>query len=154
MDYSYSALRKGDFDTALEWANLAVERDSQFTAGYYLRGEVHEARGELREAIQDYSYIVESDSGGDFSSARIERGRIYEKLGQLDAAAEDYSRAILATPDSRFGPQMYAELRARRDGPDTVDEMIEVFDRAVKENPDNESLRTARSILANCRRGT
>lgn len=147
MDRARDAGREGDLDVAMYWANVAVKRGGHTHLGepYYLRGRIHEVRGELRKAIEDYTQAISCDEKD--SASYVARGRVYEKLGNLDAAVKNYCHQILANPNSKHCPQRCAEQRAERNGPDTLDEMIEVFDRAIAANPGDDSFRKARAIL-------
>jgi len=140
----------GNLDEALRWSNRAVARDPSFCEAYSQRGRIYEAMGEPARAIDDYSQAI--DLAPYLFEYYIDRGRVREKLGQVAAAAGDYAHALLADPDSLSGPQMYAEQRAERSGPETVSEMIAVFDEAIERNPNDESLRKGRWILISARR--
>ena len=150
LDRARAAQEAGDLDSALHWANVAVKRNGHFQETYYRRGSVQEALGKLPEAIEDYSQAIKYDQvpGGYF----VDRGRVYEKLGQTDVAVREYCKGIQMHPDSKFGPQRWAEQRAEREGPDTLDEMIAVFDSAIENDPNNESFTRCRQILANAQR--
>ena len=150
LDRATAAQEEGDLDLALYWANLAVKRNGHFQVTYHTRGRIREAMGKLTEAIEDYSQAMECSQG--FGGYYVDRGRAYEKLGQLDAAVRDYCKEIIRNPNSKFGPQSWAEQRAERKGAGTLDEMIAVFDSAIEKNPTNKTFIKCRTILAKAKR--
>ena len=50
---------KGDYEKAIEWFSLAIERDPLYTEAWYNRGFSHELNGDLRKAREDYQQAME-----------------------------------------------------------------------------------------------
>jgi len=132
-------LGEGDVDTALDWADRAIEADPNFYPAYRVRGRAWEMKGEFHEAIEDFTKLSAFDSDG-----YVERGRTYEKLGRLDMAARDYCRAIENKVVSRNSATLFSIARAfphyTTDGA-AVDDTIAFFAKAIKRDPDNARLR-------------
>jgi len=66
--------------------------------GYWMRGNLEKADGNLQDALQDYSKAILLN--GKFDDSYYNRGIIYDKLGNRHAAISDYDKAIAINPKS------------------------------------------------------
>jgi len=144
---AFHALQAGDLEKALYWANRTIRIDPTFSDAYVVRGQVHEARGDLQLAVKDFTQALECETPE--RSARIFRARVYEKLGSVDLAIADYRGAILPILRSSYRPRDVARQRAGRGGDPraSLDELIKLFDDGIQRNPDDKELQTCRSWL-------
>lgn len=153
MASAQKCLERGDFESALTFANRAVQCRPDWSATYHVRGEVREARGEFREAIQDYSMVVSQN----YYLALADRGRVYEKMGDVDRAAADFCDAIRK---SRFDSRRFGDVRAvalrRLMGPgdynidmhpDAVDSLLQFFNEAIERDADDLKLLECRDLI-------
>ncbi|MEK6783117.1 MAG: tetratricopeptide repeat protein [Bacteroidota bacterium] len=87
---------RGDFKSALEEYNQAIQLDST-DADYLLnRGLVKEKLKDYEGSIADFTKAISLKP--DFESAWFNRGNVLTKLNRLVEAIEDYSIAILYDP--------------------------------------------------------
>lgn len=153
MAKAEKCLERGDFDSALRFANRAVQCRPDFGKTHDVRAHVFEARGEFRESIQDYTKVV--SLGGYLDLA--DRGRVYEKMGQLDKAAADYCE-VLRSGRTKSGGSSNMRLVAltrvmgpgEHDGdryPDAVSSLLKFINEAIKREPDNRGLRECRELI-------
>lgn len=159
---AYDALQAGDLEKALYWANRTIRIDPSFSCGYEVRGLVREANGEYEQAIEDFTNEIECSTPG--SSAHVRRARVYEKMGKLDVAVADYRAAILRRTGGSSPPMKLAAERTGRAGDNltseyefidrfpadcrtSLEELVKLFDDAIKRHPDDKDLQTCRSWL-------
>jgi tetratricopeptide (TPR) repeat protein len=81
-----------EFWKSLDDANTYIKKNPMEWGGYHLRGWAHEMLGDNRQAIQDYSAIINLNAASDINYYR--RGRCYEKLGAYQEAVESYTQII------------------------------------------------------------
>jgi tetratricopeptide (TPR) repeat protein len=79
--------------------------------GYYLRGWAHEMLGSNRQAIQDYSTVINLKAESDINYYR--RGRCYERLGEYQEAVESYTQIINMKQNNSPKNQVGAALLLR-----------------------------------------
>jgi tetratricopeptide (TPR) repeat protein/TolB-like protein len=84
-------------DAALGSAAKAIEVDHDSAEAYTVRGGVHNARGEYKEAVEDFERAL-------ILNARLDdayRGlaRAFERMGLMQRAEATYEKAIAARPD-------------------------------------------------------
>lgn len=128
----------GNVDEALKWCDEAIRQNSKSIPSYDLRGSLHERRGDYHSAVDDYTRLIELQP--DIPDYHIDRGRAYESLGDLDSAVSDYCDAILSDLKGDYTLQAWAETRAGRSGPEALDEMTKVFDKAISRHPQDQRL--------------
>ncbi|HEX3484039.1 MAG TPA: tetratricopeptide repeat protein, partial [Micropepsaceae bacterium] len=75
------------------------ENVSDFSSIYNNRGSGYAAKGQLDQAILDYSQAIYLNSN--FALAYSNRGAAYEALGRIELALQDYDKAIALAPDFR-----------------------------------------------------
>lgn len=140
-------LERGDYDSALEFANRAVQCRPDMEVTYNVRAEVLETRGDFGKAVQDYTKLISLRK----YLAHADRGRAYEKMGLFDKAAADYCEALRsARGDVRFvalrrvmGPGEHGVERY----PDAVPSLLKFINEAIKREPDNRDLRECRELI-------
>jgi len=139
-------LMEGEYGKAINACEWGIWLYPDFGFFYEIRGEVYEAQGDLEKSVVDYSKGLEIDSQN--SLLLTMRGRVREAMGESDNAVADYSRALLSDPDSVFLPEMVAYTRARRCDSDALDELIALFEKAIRCDPSDARLRKSRSVLS------
>lgn len=146
-------LERGDLDSALKYANRAVQCNPNRWTTYDARAQVREARGELHESLQDYTKVVSLG----YHLALADRGRVYEKMGELDNAAADHCQALRTNRRNSgrsvdvsgvalhrvMGPGEYNIDRY----PNAVPLLLKFFDEAIERKPDNQELRECRELI-------
>ena len=88
-----SALRSGDFDTALMYAVNAVEHDPEFAPAYINKSLILARLGRTAEAIEVLDRCIEM--APDLAQAYLLRGIFYERDNNPGMARESYAEAIL-----------------------------------------------------------
>lgn len=78
----------GDFQSALEHINYAIEADSTDQTRYYLRANIYAELGQIEKSIDDMSSYIELDPRGSYGYYR--RGWWKHLLHQCDGAIEDF----------------------------------------------------------------
>ncbi len=153
MAKAEKCVERGDFDSALKFANRAVRCRADFGKTYDVRAKVLEARGEFRESIQDYTKVVSLG----YYLALADRGRVHEKMGELEKAATDYCEALRSDrTESRRSSVVRDVALHRVMGPgeyeidrhtDPVGSLLKFFNEALEREPDNRDLRECRELI-------
>jgi tetratricopeptide (TPR) repeat protein len=153
-------LDRGEYDSALTFANRAVRCRPDFWITYYARAHVFEARGDFAESLRDYT---KADSLGyydglaDRYDTLAERGRVYEKMGEFDKAAAAYCEALRGGRNSNRSSIVRGVASHRVKGPgavggidrhpDAVPSLLKFIDAAIERHPDNRDLRRCRELI-------
>ena len=90
------------------------------------RGQVHELRGEYREAIQQYEEEQRLNPAS--STINMKLGRCYRELGELDQAVGHLEEALKSSP---FGPRTNYEMALTYEAMGRMDEAREHLRRAL-----------------------
>jgi len=90
------------------------------------RGQVHELRGEYREAIQQYEEEQRMKPAD--TSIRMKLGRCYRELGELDEAENHLQEALKSSP---FGPRTNYEMALTYEAMGRTDEAREHLGRSL-----------------------
>jgi tetratricopeptide (TPR) repeat protein len=91
--------------------------------------------------VDDYTSLIQFQP--EVPDYHFHRGRAYEALGDVDKALSDYCDAILSDLKGDYTLQAWAELRARRSGPETLREIANVFEKAIARHPRDKRLQEA-----------
>ncbi|MEM7134747.1 MAG: tetratricopeptide repeat protein [Chloroflexota bacterium] len=131
MDDGKAAFNEGDYETALELFNLAVETDPSDAFAYGYRGNTLWYLRQYDEAIANFDQAVELNPK--YSGAFLLRGRTYYRLNEYDQALVDLSRAIALDReyDYAFGirAEVYVDL-------EEYDKALDDLDRAIDIEPE------------------
>ena len=95
-------LSKGDFNDALTYFDVAIQRDPQNYLTLFKRGATYLSLGRNTQAIQDFDRVLTIKPG--FEGALLQRAKIKSKNGDWAAAKEDYQTA------GKTGGQEIADL--------------------------------------------
>lgn len=127
-------------DAERRFRSLTLSKDRAVDAHYYL-GRIHEQRGELSKALDEYARV---SSGQQVLDAAIRRADMLAKLGRLPDA-----RATLEQLRRQY-PQLAARFYLAEGqfliSADDVDEALLVYNRAIREFPGHPDLLYARSL--------
>lgn len=85
-------LEKSEYVEALVNLNKAIELDPNFSAAYYLRGNIKDNFEDRHGAMKDYNLAIEKNSK--FADALYARGNVKMKLQDYYGAIDDYSAVI------------------------------------------------------------
>jgi tetratricopeptide (TPR) repeat protein len=85
-------LEKSEYVEALVNLNKAIEIDPNFSAAYYLRGNIKDNFEDRHGAMKDYNLAIEKNSK--FAEALYARGNVKMKLQDYYGAIDDYSAVI------------------------------------------------------------
>jgi tetratricopeptide (TPR) repeat protein len=80
----------GEFPASIKALGVASRTDSLSLRARYFRGRAYQALGQYAEAIGDFQYVLEADSG--FQPARMELLRTFCQSGRFDMAAQAMSK--------------------------------------------------------------
>ncbi|MCD6595268.1 protein kinase [bacterium] len=81
-----------NYDTALEFCNLAIEIKPDSAEAYQSRGAIKGSKKDYEGAIADYSYAIELKP--DMAQSYNNRGVVKRRIGDLKGAIEDYDKSI------------------------------------------------------------
>jgi len=101
---------------AIHELDLAIQRQPEFTEGFFNRGCAYQDLGEYVEAIRDYSRAIALSSGN--AMFYNNRGRCYERIDKPSSALADYNRAIQISPnlvEALYNRGRYYQSIARHD---------------------------------------
>jgi tetratricopeptide (TPR) repeat protein len=148
-DRAHHCMEEGDLEGAIAACDRAIRLAPHFRDSYAVRGSAFEAKGCPREAIADYTEGIRLRP--DDTLFYVRRGRVYERLGELDSAIKDYCCAI---SNCRNAQAIYAcaVYHANTEAGDPVAEMVAVFDRAMRHNPNDKTISRCRDELIGARR--
>ena len=88
-------------DAALEDFSRAVAIDPNLAEAYTGRGDIYRERGEIQQAIEEFTRSINLHPTVD---GHFQRGELYEKLGEHQKAVDDFDRAIAI---DRLAPYVY-----------------------------------------------
>jgi tetratricopeptide (TPR) repeat protein len=88
---------KGEFDSAIEDYNRAIELNPDYTAAYLNRGNAYTEKGDFDRAIEDYDKVIELNP--DYTAAYFNRGLAYGRLNQSEKEQEDYKKVLELDPN-------------------------------------------------------
>ncbi len=91
---------KGSFDPESELKRLddMIEMGIKNPVVFYNRGWIHEYKGDLDEAREDYARAIEID--GSYADAYYNRGLLYLRAKKYEEAIGDFSNTISLKPES------------------------------------------------------
>jgi lipoprotein NlpI len=87
----------GDLDRSVADANRAIEIDSKFAGGYYVRARAYSAKGDFEAALADYNQAIELNPK--FKTSYLARADLYKTRGDFEHALADYDQAIQIDPN-------------------------------------------------------
>jgi tetratricopeptide (TPR) repeat protein len=107
-----------------------IPNDKELAALFNYRGVAYKAKGDLDNAIADYTEAIRRDP--DYAAAYNSRGIAYKAKGDVDKAIADYDQAIRLNPGSApaFNNRGYAYFAKS-----SYDRAVTDFDEAVKLDP-------------------
>ena len=148
LERAYTCLQNQDFDEAITYCNIAIKQDPVFGSPYELRGCAYEGKGNLDQAIADYTQEIRYVGSGYFS-----RAIAYEKKGDLEEAISDYTTEMMTNPSNESFVKACANKRVNiikesntgRRYP--LSEMIALYDDAIRRCPDDPALYICRGSL-------
>jgi len=85
------AAKGNQFETAIDYFNQAIQKNPGYARAYFNRGNVHRAKKEFTEAIDDYSKSIALT---DKLNYVYSRANTYMDLKDFEKAIIDYSRII------------------------------------------------------------
>jgi tetratricopeptide (TPR) repeat protein len=101
VESGYLAHRRGDYDKAVEIYTAIIRRrgltPKQRAVSYLLRGEAKRDKGELDEAVYDFTRAL--NQWQNYPQAIFFRGQALAMLNRLPEALMDYTRAAELDPD-------------------------------------------------------
>jgi tetratricopeptide (TPR) repeat protein len=127
-------------DAERRFRSLSQGRDRAVDASYYL-GRIHEQRGELSKALDEYARVT---SGQQVLDATVRRADMLAKLGRLPDARATLEQ--LRRQYSQLAPRFYLAEGQLLINADDVDEALLVYNRALAEFPARPELLYARSL--------
>src|SRR5438876_195347 len=89
MNLSALAVRQGDLDQGLRWADEAVGCNPGIALSHYYRGSALERLGRVDEALAEYRQTTAIDP--QHADAWVSAGRLLERKGDWDAALAAYA---------------------------------------------------------------
>ncbi|NQU20139.1 MAG: tetratricopeptide repeat protein [Candidatus Nealsonbacteria bacterium] len=151
LERAYTCLQNRDFDAAITYCNIAIKHDPVFGSPYMLRAHAYEGKGNLDQAIADYTQEIRLCPGG--GSDYISRAIAYEKKGDLEEALSDYTTAIMGNPSNQSFVKRCASTRvdcikeSNTGKRYALSEMIALYDDAIRRCPDDPALYICRGSL-------
>lgn len=105
--------KKGQYDSAIEDYNKAIQLDPNLAQAYGNRGLAHGRKGEYDRSIEDCSKAIALNPD-DPSAAYINRSLAYSCKGEYDRAIEDCNKAIALDPNNALAHDLLSELKDKR----------------------------------------
>lgn len=127
-------------DAERRFRSLAESRDRAVDAHYYL-GRIHEQRGELAAALDEYALVT---SGQQVLDATRRRADMLGRLGRLPDARATLEQLRRQYP--QFSVRFYLAEGQLLVTADDIDEALRVYGRALAEIPNQPDLLYARSL--------
>jgi tetratricopeptide (TPR) repeat protein len=90
------AAGRKSLDDALRWVNQALKLQPTLAAALELRGDLHDARSNARQALADYQAAVQAAPA--LASAHFKLGSLFQRQNQVREAMRAYQAAIQAAP--------------------------------------------------------
>jgi tetratricopeptide (TPR) repeat protein len=156
LDRSLDALRKGEFDRAITYANNVLQIDPSLGVAYVNRGEGRRGKKEYDAAIADYDEALRHDmTDVNMSRAYNNRGYAYysKSLDNYDQFMSDYEKAIQHNKNNWFPYANMASIYATHPDPKYRDgkKALEYARKAVELSPNNRNaMRTLAAAYAEC----
>lgn len=94
-----TAMRRGEFKTAIDLANAGLERSPKSSRLLLLRGSCREQLDQLKEALADFDQALTIDP--EFAAGNDYRGNVRLKLGDVNGAVADFDKFLAAYPRER-----------------------------------------------------
>ena len=120
-----------NYDAALVYFNLAIEKNDQYAWAYAHRGQVHRHKEDFLAAVKDFDKAVELEK--DYVWAYAHRGETKFMMGKHHEAAEDLNKALKVEPKYTWGlahlGQVYRFL-----GEEHYQDAIQCFTLAIEQN--------------------
>ena len=132
-DFNNAFKLKSEIDTDSENLTRMVERRKQDLAKTYVhRGLIHYGKGEIDNAIVDYTKATELDPY--FADAYNQLGNAFLNSGDLDLAIDKSTEAIKLDPDLT---DAYKDLGIALLGNGDLDGAIDNYTKALQKDPDD-----------------
>jgi tetratricopeptide (TPR) repeat protein len=81
-----------DYDAEIKKLDDLIKKDSNNIGAIYNRGWMYASKGEVLNAIEDYSQVIEIDK--EFGDAYYNRGLLYADMDRNEQAVRDFTKAI------------------------------------------------------------
>lgn len=126
------AFNKGDYDTAVACATLAIHLNPKDAKGYYQRGIAYQVQGDNDKAIEDLDRAIQLDPK--YSNSYYWRGDAYQAKGDNDKAIADFNLAIQG--DSEFPLHCLIDRGIAYSATGNYGKAIEDFSHAIQLKPE------------------
>ena len=118
-------------EEAIAFCTAVIQKNPQLAKeAYYGRGLAYRDKGNLRQAIADFTKAIEISP--DYAEAYHDRGIVYHDMGNLDQAISDYGRVIQLKPDFAYAYSNRGNTYNEKSNPDLA---IIDFNKALEINP-------------------
>jgi tetratricopeptide (TPR) repeat protein len=135
---------KSSFDpeSELKRLNDMIEKGIKNAVIFYNRGWIHEYKGDLDGAKEDYGRAIEID--GRYADAYYNRGLLYLRAEKYEEAVEDFSNTISLKPESvdAYCNRGNAYFRLGK-----TDLALKDYDSALKLDPEDPDLYYNRALI-------
>jgi len=104
-----TALRKKDFDLAIQYFEQAIKLDPGYVMAYYNMGLTYKDKGEYAKAIQCFEKAIDLNDDNSFIYY-IDLGKVYKEKGDYAKAIQSFDKAIELDPhDDNFAKELIDE---------------------------------------------
>jgi tetratricopeptide (TPR) repeat protein len=138
---AYSYFREREYNQAIADCKAAIDIDPDYALAYNVRGTAHEAAGDLRKALEDFSSAIQKN--GKDASFLINRGRVYWKLAGSEndpahyrRSVEDFTRAIELKPPPPILARACNGRGMSYSDSGEIDKAIDDYTRAIELQPE------------------
>ncbi|MGE5479374.1 MAG: tetratricopeptide repeat protein [Chloroflexota bacterium] len=118
----------GDYQSALNDLNVAIEKKKKFPDAYNLRGLIKSEVGNYKGAMEDYDLAISTDPK--FAQAYLNRGSLYSSSQKYDSAIIDLNKADKYS--SKKNPYVHMQRGKAYYATSRYTAAIEDFSRAIK----------------------
>jgi Tfp pilus assembly protein PilF len=132
MGLGVESLRQGDYGTALEMVEKAVQFGPASAQAHALRGYLKAQHNENTDALSDFATAIQLDSRAPY--AFFYRGELNRKIGETDKALADYQAALTRLP---FYSDAYLGMAMAYLDKEEIGKATEACARLVEIDPDD-----------------
>ncbi len=139
FDEAVSAVRVGDYPTALRALTSLTRRDPSNALAFYELGNTNQMLGRDSEAVDAWTTALRLNPSLD--AAYLARGRNYFKQGNVSASLIDFEHAVSANPSMEAYLQRALALQALGRHTEALRDFEEVTGRDASRDPNIERAR-------------
>ena len=129
--YGKVYMKRNDYETAIDYFNLAIEANPSFPIAYHNRSICYKLLGEYELAEQDLSTAISLND--DISLFYFTQAKLNERIGDYESALSSYKKALNKDENYREALINYSQLLK---GLGDYEEGLKLLNQAIAESDD------------------